>query len=107
MLDMDLNVCKILTVAMDINVFSYFISKRIDVGQKDFENFTLLYTAAKNNHYSDVEMILKEPKIKNLRNNSYHSFNSAPQLFQLRDIVVSKINTIDRLHLVQYKILCI
>ena len=44
----------------NIDVLSYLISKRIDVGQEGCENFTFLRTAAKYNHCMLVEQVLKE-----------------------------------------------
>ena len=62
----------------NIEVLNFLISKEIDVGQKSYQNFTLLHIAASKNHHSIVEMLLKEPKIRNLIDDISNKFNHTP-----------------------------
>ena len=75
------------------------MSKRIDVGQKGYQNFTLLLTVEKQQHLFDVEMLLVTPNIQNLINDTFNPCNDMPQPFSLQAITVSIKNKIETLHI--------
>ena len=62
----------------NIDVLTFFISKGVDVGQKGVNKYSLLHIAALNNHHSLVELLLKEPKIKELIDDSSNTDNHTP-----------------------------
>ena len=75
------------------------MSKMIDVGQKGYQNFTLLLTVEKQQHLFDLEMLLVTPNIQNLINETFNQCNDIPQPFPLQAITVSIRNKIDTLHI--------
>ena len=62
----------------NIDILKFLIAKGVDVGQKCYHNWTLLHMAAGHNHHSIVELLLKEPKIKKLIDDTSNTRHHTP-----------------------------
>lgn len=68
----------------NVDVLRFLIAKGVDVRQKSYENQTLLHIAALTNHHSIVKLLLKDPKIKKLIDDSSNTHNDTPLTFAIR-----------------------
>ena len=57
----------------NMDALSYLIKKRIDFGEKGYQKYALLHTAAKHSqNLIVVGMLLKEPNIQNLIDDTFN-----------------------------------
>ena len=69
----------------NIDVLTFLIAKGVDVGQKGFNEYSLLHVAASHNQHPTVEFLLKEPKIKELIDDSTNTFNDTPLTLAIQE----------------------
>ena len=62
----------------NIDILNFLITNGVDVGQKNYQKFTILHVAATYNHHSIVELLLNEPKIKKMIDDTSNIDNDTP-----------------------------